>query len=69
VFDQLQARFDPDDLRRALAWIVAFPDDGKVINNVPELGFGRHPPEVSVRSRSTLYARKFLGRLQGKIRD
>lgn len=69
VFDQLQARFDREDLRHALAWVVAFPDDGKVVNNVPELGFGRHPPEVSVRSRSALYARKFLGRLQGKISD
>ena len=69
VFDQLQARFDPNDLRRALAWIVAFPDDGKVVNHVPELGIARHPPEVSVRSRSALYARKFLGRVLGKIRD
>jgi ABC-2 type transport system permease protein len=69
VFDQLQARFARGDLRHALAWVVAFPDDGKAINNVPELGFGRHPPEVSVRSRSALYARKFLGRLEGKISD
>ena len=69
VFDQLQARFATDDLRRALAWIVAFPDDGKVVNNAPELGFSRHPPDISVRSRSALYARKFLGRVLGKIRD
>lgn len=69
VLDQLQARFDHDDLRHALAWIVAFPDDGKVVNNAPELGFSRHPPEVSVRSRSALYARKYLGRVLGKIPD
>jgi ABC-type transport system involved in cytochrome c biogenesis permease component len=69
VFDQLQARFDPNDLRHALAWIIMFPDDGRVVDNVPELGFGRHPPDVSVRSRSALYARKFLGRILGIIHE
>lgn len=69
VFDHLQARFTPDQLRHGLAWIVLSPDDSTVINNAPELGFGRHPPPVTVRSRSVLYAKKFLGRLVGKIRD
>ncbi|MFA5057299.1 MAG: ABC transporter permease [Opitutaceae bacterium] len=69
VFEQLQTDFDPDQLRRALAWILLCPDDGTVINNVPELGLRRHPPRVAIRSRSVLYAGKFLGRLVGKIRD
>jgi hypothetical protein len=69
VFDVLQARFDREQLRHALAWIVLCPDDGTVVNNTPELGFRRHPPQVTVRSRSVLYAQKFLGRVLGKISD
>jgi ABC-2 type transport system permease protein len=69
VFDHLQATFPRDQLRRALAWIILSPDDGEVLNNLPELGLRRHPPQVTVRSRSALYARKFLGRVLGKVRD
>jgi len=69
VFDELQARFEQDQLRHALAWIILCPDDGTVINNVPELGLRRHPPQITIRSRSVLYAEKFLGRVLGKIRD
>jgi ABC-2 type transport system permease protein len=69
VFDHLQANFPRDELRRALAWLILRPDDGDVINNAPELGFRRHPPQVTIRSRSVLYAEKFLGRLEGKLRD
>jgi ABC-2 type transport system permease protein len=49
--------------------VILRPDDGTVINNAPELHFRRHPPQVTIRSRSVLYAEKFLGRLEGKIRD
>ena len=69
VYDQLRATFPQDQLRRALAWTVLYPDDGEVLNNLPELGLRRHPPLVTVRSRSSLYARKFLGRLLHKITD
>jgi ABC-2 type transport system permease protein len=67
VYEHLRRNFARDELRRALAWVVLRPDDGDVIKNAPELGFRRHPPEVAVRSRSVLYAEKFLGRLEGKI--
>ena len=69
VFDELRARFDQDQLRHGLAWIILAPDEGTVVTNAPELGFGRHPPEAAVRSRSALYAQKYLGRVVGKIRD
>lgn len=69
VYDHLRANFPQDQLRRALAWIALYPDDGEVLNNLPELGLRRHPPPVTVRSRSALYARKFLGRLLKKIPD
>lgn len=69
VFDLLKERFSRDQLRHALAWIVLAPDDGSVIDNLPELGFARHPPDVAVRRRSVLYAKKYLGKLLGKLKD
>ena len=69
IFDQLKTRATPDQLQRILAWIILHPDDGDVIRKAPELGLRRHPPEALIRERSVLYAKKFLGRLIGKIRD
>ena len=69
VFDELQASGDRDRLRRILAWIVLAPDEGTVINQAPELGLRRHPPEAVVRERSVLYAKKYLGRLLGRLPD
>jgi ABC-type multidrug transport system permease subunit len=69
VFDELQARLGRDPLRRMLTWIILAPNEGTAINYAPELGLKRHPPESIVRERSALYAKKFLGRLLGKIPD
>ena len=69
VFDELQERVGRDQLRRILAWIILSPDAGTVVTTAPELGLSRHPPERIVRERSVLYAKKYLGRLLGKIRD
>ena len=69
VFDELQERIGRDQLRRILAWIILSPDAGTVITTAPELGLTRHPPERIVRERSLLYAKKYLGRLLGKIHD
>ena len=69
VFDLLQSRHKHAELRRILTWVVLNPGEGTVINQAPELGLRRHPPESVVRERSALYAKKFLGRLMGKIHD
>lgn len=69
VFDDMKARFDPVTLRRSLGWVILYPDEGTVVTNAPELGFRRHPPERLVRQRLPLYAKKYLGRLLGKIPD
>ncbi len=69
VYRQLNLTFEPADLRRALAWIILSPDDGEVITKAPELGLFRHPPQRLVRQRSAIYAKKYLGRLLGKIRE
>ncbi len=67
VFDELKARYDRETLERALAWVILDPDDGTVVTNIRELGLRRHPPERLVRQRLPLYAKKYLGRLLGKI--
>ncbi len=69
VFRQLNIAFEPADLRQALAWIILSLDDGRAITKAPELGLYRHPPERLVRQRSVIYAKKYLGRLLGRIQD
>ena len=69
VFNELQTRHDRDRLRRILTWIILTPEDGTAIIKAPELGLRRHPPERIIRERIALYAKKYLGRLLGKIPD
>lgn len=69
VFRQLNGGFEPAVARQALAWIILSPEDGQALTKAPELGLFRHPPERLVRQRSVLYAKKYLGRLLGKIPD
>jgi hypothetical protein len=67
VYDQLRSRFGRDELERILAWVVLSPGEGSVVTAAPELGLRRRPSEAIVRERDVLYAKKFLGRLLGKI--
>jgi ABC-2 type transport system permease protein len=69
VFDDLRARLGPERLSRVLAWIILYPQEGTAITSAPELGLDRQFRESIIRERTVLYARKFLGRLRGKIRD
>jgi hypothetical protein len=69
VFDQLSARFDHGELVHILAWIILSPDEGSVVTRAPELGLRRQPSEAILRERNSLYAKKLLGRLLGKIPD
>jgi hypothetical protein len=69
VFDELRAEFGDERLSRILAWVILYPQDGTAICSARELGLGRQFKEVVIRQRIDLYARKFLGRLRGKIRD
>jgi ABC-2 type transport system permease protein len=69
AFRQIKSGFEPAVARQALAWIILSPEDGEPLTKAPELGLFRHPPERLVRQRSVIYARKFLGRLMGKIAD
>ena len=69
VFDLLRERYKREQLVRMLAWIILNPDEGGVVAQAPELGLQRRPPEPIIRDRNSLYARKLLGRLLGKIPD
>jgi hypothetical protein len=69
VFDRLRADVDQDQLEHALAWIVLRPQDGTVITSAPELGFSGNVDEDQIRDRDLMYARKFLGKVLGKLPD
>lgn len=69
IYEQLQTVTTPADLRRALGWIVLHPDDGRIVTSAPELALrGEMNPDI-VRERSAWYARKYLGRVLGRIPD
>jgi len=69
IFDELQSRYGREELSHLLAWVILRPDDGMVITRVPELRLRRELAEPIVRERNVLYAKKYLGRLLGKIPD
>jgi hypothetical protein len=69
VFDLLQERYSQAQLKQILTWIALYPDKGHVVTLMPELGYRRQPREYVVRERTAMYAKKFLGRLVGKIKD
>ena len=69
VFDDLRTHFDPPVLKQALAWVILRPKQGRVVSTAPELGLNKRPHEDLIRSRCVLYAQKYLGRLEGKLRD
>jgi ABC-type multidrug transport system permease subunit len=69
VFDDLRARFGDGKLSSILAWIILYPKEGSAISTAPELGLSHHFREDIIRERTVLYAKKFLGRLSGRISD
>jgi ABC-2 type transport system permease protein len=69
VFQEMRSELGDERLSRVLAWIVLSPRAGKVATSAPELGLRGEFREEIVRERIDLYARKFLGKLRGKIPD
>ncbi len=69
VFEHLKADVDTDQLEAALAEIVLHPQDGTVITAAPDLGLNSNVAEDQIRDRDVLYAKKFLGKLLGKLSD
>ncbi|MEJ1973899.1 MAG: hypothetical protein WDM96_15990 [Lacunisphaera sp.] len=69
VFNELQTRYDRAHLRRLLAWVILDPTSGPLPVETRELERPRHPPPTLIRERGVYYAKKFLGRLEGKLPD
>jgi len=67
VFDQLKSRFSAEELKDILARVIVDPRIGKIMTAAPELGFSTQVDSDIIRERCDWYARKFLGRLLGKI--
>lgn len=67
IFQQMQAEYPRDQLVKILAWVILDPNGGTVFSAAPELDLqGKVAGEI-VRQRDDIYARKFLGRLLGKM--
>jgi hypothetical protein len=67
VFDKLKSEIDKDQLIKACAWIVLKPEEGRCITRIPELGWDDEIEEDGIRERVSMYAKKLLGRLVGKL--
>ena len=67
VFDKLKSEVDKDILIKACAWIVLKPEEGRAITRAPELGWDDDAEEDALRERAAMYAKKLLGRLEGKL--
>ena len=68
IFTKMRRDIPTEQLRKSLAWIILKPAEGKVILKAPEITGSDEPiDERAVRERSILYAKKLLGRLQGKL--
>jgi ABC-2 type transport system permease protein len=67
AFQQVKSQIPKDQLEKILTWIILRPGEGKVLTSAPELGITGDATESDVRDRTSQYARKFLGRLLGKL--
>jgi ABC-2 type transport system permease protein len=68
VFEYLQQLYTKDKLTKILTWIALHPEDGTVIDEMPEFGIdgAAGDPNV-VRERAYLYAIKYIARLTGRV--
>lgn len=69
IFDRLQSDIPREDLMRVLTWIITHPAGGQLKTTAPELDLTGPVADDVVRDRVVIYAKKFLGRLLGKISD
>jgi hypothetical protein len=67
VFDHVRFDVPEDKLRQILTYVSLHPEEGKVPEQVPELGFEGKVFEEGVRERVEGYARKLLARVIGRV--
>jgi hypothetical protein len=67
VLNYLEETYPKDKLIKILTWIVMHPEDGTVLDSLPDLGLQGTAGDPSVvRERSYLYAIKFILRITGR---
>jgi hypothetical protein len=67
VFAKLTKEVPKADLVKATAWMVLKPEECPAITTAPDIGIPGPVKEEKVRARAALYAKKLLGRLEGKL--
>jgi hypothetical protein len=67
VFQQLRSQLPPDQLEQILTFIILHPPSDGLLTSAADLGIPGQPAATDVRDRAVIYAKKFLGRLLGKI--
>ena len=67
VYNRLKDQIPKERLVRILARITLHPDQGDVIKTAPELDLDVGVGEDQIRERLQVYAKKFLGRILGKL--
>jgi hypothetical protein len=69
VFEHLRNSAEKDKLIKATAYVILHPDEGTVTTKVADMGLGLETEvdETLCRERTTLYAKKLLYRLLGKM--
>lgn len=68
VLQRLGEIYSKEKLLQLLAWIALHPNEGRVIDDVSEVGVeGQAGDPEQVRERTTFYALKFIARLTGRV--
>lgn len=67
IFEHLKKEIPEQQLKKALAWVILKPKEGKAVLEAKPLGMEGPVDEGPVRQRSAIYAKKLLGRLVGKL--
>jgi ABC-2 type transport system permease protein len=70
VLQHLTDSYPKEKLIKILTWIVQHPEDGKVIDDISDLGIpGTAGDPMLVRERVYIYATKFIERLSGRKKE
>jgi len=67
IFQILKGGMPKEQLIKVLTYLILHPDGGTVVTTAPELGLENGGPEDEIRARTTIYAKKLLARLVGKV--
>jgi len=67
VYEWMKMEIPKEKLIKAAAWVALKTKDGECIKTAPDMDMDAEIDEDEVRGRSSVYAKKILGRLLGKL--